>query len=153
PDPAVREAARGVVVGELGLTGAEGVPRLVELVTRLLTDVQDARPSVLAAIGRNERLASLPQLAAAIPRLLLPDDAPPALLPILARSGFSESETLNVLERGWTRFTQPQRLSALEILFARSAILDQGDPPENALHVLRRAVADPSVAVRERSLY
>src|SRR5262249_39773122 len=108
--------------------------------------------SVLAAIGRNERLASLSQVAAATRRLLMRDDAAPDLLPVLARSGYSESETLDVLDRGWSRFTQPQRLSALEILFARSALLDQGDPPEKAIELLRRAVADPSVAVRERAL-
>ena len=79
--------------------------------------------------------------------LLARDEAAAALLPVLGRPEFTDGEVLGVLDRGWPKFTQPQRMTAIEILFGRSATLDQADPPEQAIDLIRRARDRPFPAV------
>ena len=48
--------------------------------------------------------------------------------------------------------TQPERLQAIETLLGRPALVDVAEPREQVMEVLRRAVTDPSAAVRDRTL-
>ena len=57
-----------------------------------------------------------------------------------------------IILHGWPRLTQPERLQAIEALFGRPALVDVAEPREQVMEVLRRAVTDPSAAVRDRTL-
>jgi hypothetical protein len=63
-----------------------------------------------------------------------------------------DSEVLSLLDHAWATLNGPQRLEAIQVLFGRPAVLDRADPSVSALGVLRRAVADPSPAVRDQTL-
>jgi hypothetical protein len=154
PDPGVREAARTVVRRELALSGAEKNPRIVSM---LLDELRwpgssEKRSAVLAAMSRNSLLRELPEIKAAIRSLLPLPDAAAWLMPVLGGAEFSDAERLELLDRGWNRLDVPQRLAALDLLFARPALLDRDDPPASAVELLRRAATDPSASVRERTL-
>jgi hypothetical protein len=153
-DAGVREAARSVVGGELALAGAEDDAGRMSALREVLSGSGsfDARASVLAAIGRNGRLSERPEIQGAIRSLLPREDAAALLLPVLGRPEFTDEERLSVLDRGWNRLSATQRMSALDLLFARPALLDRAEPPDKALELLRRAVTDPSASVRERTL-
>jgi hypothetical protein len=152
PDSGVGAAARAVVADELDLSGAEGDPERVALLQSALEATSAGRAAALRAIGRNERLAARPELWATIRRLMARDDAVPSLLPMLRLPAVHDAEVLPVLERGWPKFTAVERLQAIDVLFGRPALLDRADPPEAAMNLLRRAVVDPSAALRERTL-
>ena len=107
---------------------------------------------MLAAIGRNGRLGESPVIKAAIRSLLPRADAAADLLPVLGRPDFTAAERLSVIERGWNRITPPQRISALDLLFAQPALVDRAEPTDQVLDLLRRAATDPSASVRERAL-
>jgi HEAT repeat protein len=153
-DAGVRETARTVVERELALSGAERQPKIVAAIRSILSDEQRAenRASVLAAIGRNPRLSDLPEINFAIHGLVSREDAAHLLLPVLGRSEFSDAEALDVIDRGWDRLSAQDRGRALELLFARSDLLDRRDPSAKAVELLRRAATDPSSQIRERTL-
>jgi hypothetical protein len=153
-DARVRKAARAVVGRELALTGAENDKQIQGVIRSILGDTgaRENRAAVLAAIGRNSRLRALPEIKAAIRSLLLFPDAAPLLLSLLEGPEFSDTERLDVLDHGWNRLEPPEREKALAIFFARSALLDRNEPPDKAVELLRRAVTDPSAAIRERTL-
>ena len=112
----------------------------------------DARAAVLAAIGRNGRLGESPVIKAAIRSLSPRADAAADLLPVLGRPDFTAAERLSVIDRGWNRITPPQRISALDLLFAQPALVGRAEPSDQVLDLLRRAATDPSASVRERAL-
>ena len=153
-DASVRAAARVVVGSELSLTGAEDDAGRISALNDILTGSGsgDARAAVLAAIGRNGRLGESPVIKAAIRSLLPREDAAADLLPVLGRPDFTAAERLSVIDRGWNRITPPQRISALDLLFAQPALVDRAEPSDQVLDLLRRAATDPSASVRERAL-
>jgi HEAT repeat protein len=148
PDLDVRAAARSLVAGGLVPTGAEDIA----LLRAALEGSGADRGAVLRAIGRNERLAASPELMATIRKLMARNEAAASLLPVLHWPAFADSEVLSILEKGWPSLTQPERLEAIEVLLGRRDLLDSRDPPEPALNLIRRAVSDPSPAVREAVL-
>jgi hypothetical protein len=152
PDPGVRGAANGVVRNELALHGLEDDPGRVDRIRKLLVESLEARPALLAAFGRNPRLAARREILEAIRGLLARNEAAADLLPVLSLPEFSEAEVLGAIDRAWDRLTRSQRMTALGILFGRVAGLDGSDPPEKGLEILRRAVTDRSASVRERTL-
>jgi len=152
PDPEVQAAARSLVAGSLDPTGAEDDPERIALLRSTLEGTAADREAALRAIGRNERLAARPELLATIRKLIARKEAAPSLLPVLHWPAVSNSEVLSLLDQAWPRLTQPQRLEAIEVLFHRPALLDRSEPSEPAMNLLRRAVTDPSPAVREQTL-
>ena len=80
------------------------------------------------------------------------DDAAPSLIPLLRWPMFHDAEVLAIVLHSWPRLTQPERLKAVEALFGRRALVDVAEPREQVMEVLRRAVTDPSAAVRDRTL-
>jgi HEAT repeat protein len=147
-DPEVRAAARSLVALGLVPTGREGVT----LLRSALEGNGGDRAAVLRAIGRHERLAAAPELMTTIRKLMTRDEAAASLLPILHWPAVTDAEVLSVLDRGWPRLSQPERLEAIDVLLGRAAVVDRADPPELAMNLLRRAVTDASPAVRERAL-
>ena len=80
------------------------------------------------------------------------DEAAPSLIPLLRWPMIHDAEVLAIVLHGWPRLTQPERLQAIEALFGRHALVDVAEPREQVMEVLRRAVTDPSAAVRDRTL-
>ena len=80
------------------------------------------------------------------------DEAAPSLLPVLRWPVIHDAEVLAVVLHGWPRLTQPERLQAIEAFLRRPALVDVAEPREQVMEVLRRAVTDPSAAVRDRTL-
>jgi HEAT repeat protein len=152
PDSEVRAAARSLLSNGLVPTGAQDDPERIALLRSALKGTEEDREAVLRAIGRNERLAAHPDLLSTIRELIARKDAAPGLLPVLHWPAVSDSEVLSLLDQGWPKLTQPQRLEALGVLFGRPALLDRSEPSEPAMNLLRRAVTDPSPAVRENVL-
>ena len=107
---------------------------------------------MLHAIGRNSRLAAGPEIIDSIRKLAARPEAAPSLLPVLHWPALGDTEVLTILTQAWGKLAGPQRLEAIQVLFGRPAMLDRADPAESALEVLRRAVSDPSPAVRDRTL-
>ena len=154
PDASVRAAARTVVGRELSLAGAENEPGQLKMLNDVLTGLgsPEARPAVLAVIGRSGRLGQSPVIKASIRSLLPREDAAADLLPLLGRPEFTPAERLDAIDRGWNRLTPPQRVAALALLFAQPELVDQAEPGEQLLDLLRRAATDPADSVRERAL-
>jgi cellulose synthase operon protein C len=152
PDAAVREAARAVVATSLDPRGAEGDPRRIFLLKAALEGDAANREAVLHAIGRNPRLAAGPAILETIRTLVSRPEAAPSLLPVLHWQALRDTEVLSLLDNAWDKLNAAQRLDAIQVLFGRPAVLDRADPSESALAVLRRAVTDPSSAVRDRTL-
>jgi HEAT repeat protein len=152
PNAGVREAARAVVAGELSLSGIEGDRHHAELLSRMLTESREAGPALLAAIGRNPGLSSDPVIVAAIRQLLNRGVSAGELLPAMGQRQLADGDVLSALHRGWDGLTPPQRVGALEIVLGRFADQDQSDPPEPLVHLLRRAMTDPSASVRGKAL-
>ncbi|MFI5456585.1 MAG: discoidin domain-containing protein [Isosphaerales bacterium] len=152
PDPEVRAAARSLVAGGLVPTDAQDDPERIALLQSALEGTDADREAVLRAIGRNEKLAARPELLATIRKLIARKEAAPSLLPVLHWPAVRDREVLSLLDQAWPTLTQPQRLEALGVLFGRPALLDRSDPSEPAMNLLRRAVTDPSPAVREQVL-
>ena len=152
PDPDVCSAARAIVASELDIDGAADDPSQIALIQAALKGTDDSRRAVLQLIGRNAALAKRPEIAAAIRGLVRRDDAAPSLIPLLRSSTFHDAEVLAIVLHGWPRLTQPERLQAVEALFGRHALVDVAEPREQVMEVLRRAITDPSAAVRDRTL-
>ncbi len=152
PDSTVREAARALVATSLDPRGAERDPRRIALLQSALQGDGPGRESVLHAIGRNSRLAARPEILDTIRKLAARPEAAPSLLPVLHWPDLGDSEVLAILGQAWGKLSGPQRLEAIQVLFGRRAVLDRAEPSEPALDVLRRAVTDPSPAVRDRTL-
>ena len=150
----VRAAARAVVGSELSLTGTEDDAGRISALNNVLTGSGsvDARAALLAAIARNGRLCENSSIKAAIRSLLPREDAAADLLPILGRPEFTLADRLSVIDRGWKRISPPQRITALELLFAQPALEDRAMPSDQILELLWRAATDPSDSVRERAL-
>jgi hypothetical protein len=152
PDPDVRAAAQALVGASLDPRGAESDPRRIALLQSALEGPLAGRDAAMQAIGRNNRLAARPEILDTIRKLAARPEAAPSLLPVLKRPELADAEVLALLGQAWARMSQPQRLEAIEVLFARPALLDRSEPSEPALDVLRRGVTDSSPAVRERTL-
>jgi hypothetical protein len=88
----------------------------------------------------------------AVRRLMNREDAAPALLPVMRWPVVRDVEALSIVLHAWPRLAPPQRLQAIEALLARPALVDVADPREPVKQVLRRAMTDPSAAVRLRTL-
>ncbi len=151
-DPEVRAAAQVVVGSDLDSDGAADDPRRIELIQAALRGTDESRRAALQLIGRNEELAKRPEILAAIRKLVMRDDAARSLIPLLRWPMFHDAEVLAIVLHSWPRLTQPERLKAVEALFARRALVDVAEPREQVMEVLRRAVTDPSAAVRDRTL-
>ncbi len=154
PDAGVSTAARTVVERELSLAGSENDPGRLKLLNDALTGTGSSatRSAVLAAIGRTSPLGDNPVIKAAIRSLLPREDAAADLLPVLGRPEFTDSERQLAVKRGWDRMRPPQRINALDLLFAQPALMDQIGPGEQTLDLLRRAATDPSGTVRQRAI-
>jgi hypothetical protein len=152
PDAGVRAAARSIVSDELDTTRIEDDPERVALVRAALEGSDEARQAVLAVIGRNKRLAARPELSGAIRRLVIHDVGLPALLPVLKTPVVHDTEVVSLLLHDWPKLSPAQRLEAIEVLFSRPALVDLAQPREPVMQVLRRAMTDPSAAVRDRTL-
>ncbi len=151
-DPGVRAAARSIVSNELDITLIEDDPRRVAIVQSALEGSYEARQAVLAVIGRNKRLAARPEIQGAIRRLVVHNVGLPALLPVLRTPVVHDTEVVSLLLRDWPQLSPAQRLEAIEVLLGRPALVDVAEPREPVMQVLRRAVTDPSAAVRDRTL-
>jgi HEAT repeat protein len=154
-DVGVQSAARSVVAKDLALIGAETDPARLKRILALLADAHEpeGRSSLLQAMARNSGLSANPEILTAIRSLLARNDALPGALPVLAWSVVSDAEALSVLSQGWSRLSQiPQRRAAFDILFARSSLVDNSEPSEQVVEILRSGVNDPSATIRERTL-
>ncbi len=152
PDPEVREAARAVVSTGLDPRGAEADPRRIALLQSALEGSPEGREAVLQAIGKNSRLSANPEILKTVRSLIGRPEAAPSLLPVLRWTALADAEVVSLLERAWPRLSQPQRAQAIDVLLERRVLLDQADPPESALNLLRRGLTDSSPTVRERTL-
>ena len=153
PDPVVREAARVIVADDdFNPDGTENDPERIALVRSALEATGETRQAILKLIGRNPRLGSRPEILSSIRGLLNRDEAAPSLLPVLRWPAIHDAEVLAIILHGWPRLTQPERLRAIEALFGRPVLVDVNEPREQVMEVLRRAVTDPSAAVRDRAL-
>jgi HEAT repeat protein len=148
PDSEVRAAARSLVADGLLPTAAGNIA----LLQSALEGSDSDRQAVLRAIGRNERLAARPEIMGTIHKLMARNDAGPSLLPVLHWPAVRDSEVLSLLDRAWPSLTGPERLEAIDVLLARRAVVDRDNPAEPVMNLLRRAVTDPSPAVREQAL-
>ncbi|QEH37458.1 HEAT repeat protein [Aquisphaera giovannonii] len=150
-DSGVREAARDAVGRDLALAGAEDDPARIASLCAVLAPGKssDVRSPALAAIGRNARLASRPEIRRAIHALVGDAGASADLLPVIGQADFTADERLAVIDRGWPRLAAPRRIEALDVLLALSGETDRPEPTPRALSILRRAAADPSAEVRE----
>ena len=151
-EPDVRAAGQAVVAADLDFDRAEDDTRRIALIEAALKGTDDSRRAVLQLLGRNDGLAKRPAIVAAIRKLVVRDEAAPSLIPLLKWSIFHDAEVLAIVLHGWSRLTQPERLQAIEALFGRHALVDVAEPREQVMEVLRRAVTDPSAAVRDRTL-
>jgi cellulose synthase operon protein C len=151
-DPQVREAAQAIVRTGLDPRGAEADPRRIALLQAALEGSPEGREAVLQAIGKNNRLAASPKILGTIRKLIGRPEAAPSLLPVLRWSVLADADVASLLQGTWTRLTQPQRVQAIDVLVERRDLLDQPEPPEPALYVLRQGLTDSSPAVRERTL-
>jgi hypothetical protein len=106
----------------------------------------------LRLLGRNERLATRPEILAAIRRLVNRKEVAASLLPVLRWPVIHDVEVLAIVLHGWPKLSAPQRVLAIEALLARRRLVDVEEPREQVMDVLRRAVNDPSYAVRDRTL-
>ena len=152
PDASVRAAARATVADDFDASGAEDDPQRIALIRSALDGPDETRQAIVQLIGRNERLGKRPEILAAIRGLVQRDEAAASLLPVLKWPVIHDAEALTIILHGWPKLTQPERLQAIEALFARPALLDVAEPREQVMEVLRRAVTDPSAAVRDRTL-
>ncbi len=153
PRSEVRRAAQAIVANDdFDSEGAESDPGRVALIQSALEGTADSRRAVLKLIGRNRQIGSQPMILATIRKLLKQDDAAASLLPVLRWSDIHDAEVLAIILHGWPRLAPPERLQAIEILLARPALIDVAEPREQVMEVLRRAVTDPSAAVRDRTL-
>ena len=132
PIPASARRPAGSLTGNSSLTGAEDDAGRIGTLNDLLTGsgAADSRAAVLAAIGRNGRLSESPVIKAAIRSLLTREDAAADLLPILGRPEFTNPERLSVIDRGWKRISPQQRITALDLLFAQPALVNQVEPTD-----------------------
>ncbi len=151
-DAGVREAARALVSTSLDPRGAQTDPRRIALLQSALEGSPEGREAVLQAIGRNHDLSASPEILGTIRKLIGRPEAAPSLLPVLKWALLSDAEVVSLLELAWPRLNQPQRVQAIDVLLTRRDILDQADPPEPALAILRRGLTDSSPAVRENTL-
>ncbi len=87
-----------------------------------------------------------------IRRLVNRQEAAASLLPVLRWPVVHDAEVLAIVLHAWPNLTTPQRLQAIEALLGRTALVDVAEPREQVMDVLRRAVTDPSYAVRDRTL-
>ena len=152
PDQEVRVAARALVSTGLDPRGAESDPRRIGLLRTALEGSPEGREAVLQAIGKNHRLATNPEILTTVRGLIGRPEAAPSLLPVLRWAALGHGEVVSLLEQAWPRLSQPQRAQAIDVLLERRELLDQADPPEPALNVLRRGLTDSSPTVRERTL-
>jgi cellulose synthase operon protein C len=151
-DQAVREAARALVATGLDPSGSEADPRRIALLQSALEGPPESRAAVLQAIGKNQRLSANPEILSTIRKLIARPEAAPSLLPVLRWSVLADAEVVSRLDRAWPRLSQPERSQAVDVLLERRVLLDQADPPESALNLLRLGLADSSPTVRERTL-
>ncbi|MDR3617899.1 MAG: HEAT repeat domain-containing protein [Paludisphaera borealis] len=152
PDAELRRAALGLIRDTMSFAGAETDPARTKLISRLIAESDEARPALLAAVGRNSRLAERSEIAQAVPALLARPDAAADLLPLLDRADVSDQDAVNVVAGGWERFDQPQRARALHVLLGRPALVDRDDPPAAVVDLFQKALTDPSEAVREQAV-
>ena len=118
-DPKVRDAALALVSRSLDPRGAEADPRRIALLQRgRLEGPSEKRGAVLQAIGRNSALAANPQILGTIRELITAPEAAPFLLPVLKWPALADSLVLSLLEQAWPRMSQPEHLSAIEVLLA-----------------------------------
>jgi hypothetical protein len=149
----IRRSAQAVVADDnFDLDGADTDPSRLALVKAALAGPELSRQAILKAIGRNPGLGNHPEILATIRQLLKRDEAAASLLPVLRRPVIHDAEVLALVLHGWTRMTAAERLQAIEIFLGRPALVNVAEPREQVMEVLRRAVNDPSAAVRDRAL-
>jgi cellulose synthase operon protein C len=152
PDTEVRAAAREIVSGDLDLTSGElDAPRLA-LVLSALNGQSAERQAILQVIGRNERLVRRPEIWTAIRQVVASREPLVSLLPVLRSEVIRDAQVVSLILHDWSKLAPPQRLEAMEALFNRRSIVDVAEPREQVMQILRRAVLDPSAAVRDRTL-
>jgi HEAT repeat protein len=152
PDAEVRSVARAIVSDELELKSTELDPAKCALVLAALRGTSAERQAILQMIGRNEHLAARPEVRAAV-RALIENNEPLAnLLPLLRSDFVRDAELVSFVLHDWPRLEPSQRLEAIAALLTRPSLVDLAEPREPVMQVLRRAVNDPSPAVRDRTL-
>ena len=151
-DQDVREAARSLVSTGLDPSGSEADPRRIALLQSALEGPPEGREAALQAIGKNQRLSANPEILSTVRKLIGRPEAAPSLLPVLKWSVLADAEVVSLLEQSWPRLDQPQRTQAIDVLLERRDLLDQPDPPDAALNLLRVGLTDSSPTVRERTL-
>jgi hypothetical protein len=152
PHPRVRAAAREVVARDLTLSAAETDPERTRLIISSMERGPAELEALLQAVGRNERLANLPELMTAIRRLGNRDETAPWLMPVLRWPALRDVEVLSIVLHAWPRLRGPARLLALDAILGRPSLVDFERPREQVLQVLRRGMTDPSTEVRDRTL-
>ena len=152
-DAGVRDAARAIVGNDLALRGAEADPARFALIRASLRGPGADRAAVARAISRNPGLLSKPEILADFRSILANADGASAILPVLGLPAFTDLEILAAIRRSWPKSTSPaDRLGLLDALIARPSLLDSAEPSAEAEELLRLAVVDPSVRIRERAL-
>ena len=153
PDRGVREAGRKAIGGELSLRGAESDLHRRHQVRDLLRGDTVTVRIVAQALGRNPTLASDPQILADLKGLLARADAAIVLRPVLALPVFSHTEWLVAITRAWPLTANPDdKIALLELLLRGRGIMNTPRPPDEAVALVRTAIADHSATVREHTL-
>jgi HEAT repeat protein len=152
PDEGVREVARRIVSDELDLANSALGPEKLVVVEAALGGGDAERRAILQVIARDERLFARPEIQAAVRRLIQRGEPLTSLLPILRQPIVRDAEVLSLVLHDWSRLDESQRREALQVLFARPALVDFHEPREQVMQVLRRAVHDPSPAVRDLTI-
>ena len=137
---------------EFNPDGIDDDPGRIAVIRSALAATDESRQAVLKLIGRNRRLGTHPEIVASIRGILNRDEAAAGFIPLLRRPVIHDAEVLAIVLHAWPRLTPSERLQAIEALLGRPALVDVTEPREQVMEALRRAVNDPSAAVRDRTL-
>ncbi|WP_165244403.1 HEAT repeat domain-containing protein [Paludisphaera soli] len=151
PDADARAEAIRIVRDETSLAGAEDDPDRVAAISRLLADSPEARPALIAALGRNGPLAGRAEILAAVRKLATRPEASPELLPVLDRLDLTDAEILAAIGRGWPGYDAPRKAEAIRMILGRQAARGGAEASELVLEHLRKAAEDDSEAIREQA--
>ena len=131
PDPGVRAAASGIVADELEPSNGLRAPEPLALLKSVLVDgAQPEQDAALRLIGRDGRLATEPEIQAAIRKLVNREEVAASLLPVLRWPVVHDAEVLAIVLHAWPNLTTPQRLQAILALLRRTALVDVAEPRE-----------------------
>ncbi|MDG3006354.1 HEAT repeat domain-containing protein [Paludisphaera mucosa] len=149
-DAEIRVEARRIASG-MSFEGAEDDPARTRAIARGVTESAESRPALIAAIGRNPRLAGRPEIARATAALATRLDGEPELLPLLDRPGVADADVVAAINRGWAGYDPARKAEAIRMVLRRPDVGGDAAASRPLLDLLRLAAGDPSETIREQA--